>query len=118
MVHLEYKAMYFFFFASLLFLPALADSWPKQITLPTAQNVIDSVINIHHAVLEQDATVQAHTGGSLLAAFVDNTKIMAGIAKMHHANRQGFRRAKMAKTFSAKDSVRLIDTVLATGTSM
>ena len=110
--------MYFFFFASLLFLSALADSWPKEITLPTAQNVIDSVVNIHHAVLEQDATVQAHTGGSLLAAFVDNTKIMAGIAVVHHANRQGFRRAKMAKTFSAKDSVRLIDTVLATGTSM
>jgi len=110
--------MYFFFFASLLFLPALAEYWPQQIASPTAQSVIDSVISIHNAVLEQDATVQAHTGGSLLAAFVENTKIMAGIVKVHKANRHGFHRANFAATFSVEDSVRLIDTVVATGMSM
>jgi hypothetical protein len=104
------------FSLSLLLLPAIAFCSPVPQVLPTAQDVTQSVINIHNAVLELDATVQAFQGGSFETAIVEGKEVLAGVAKIHTVNRQGFRRATLAlPPFSVEDTVKFIDTVVATG---
>lgn len=101
---------------SLFLLPAIAFCSPVPQVLPTAQDVTQSVINIHNAVLELDATVQAFQGGSFETAIVEGKEVLAGVAKIHIVNRQGFRRATLAlPPFSVEDTLKFIDTVVATG---
>jgi len=100
----------------LLLLPAIAFCAPVAEILPTAQDVIQSVVNIHSAVLELDQNVQAFQGGSFETAFVEGKEVLAGVAKIHEVNREGFRRATLAlPPFSIKDTTDLINTVVATG---
>lgn len=106
------------FSARLVFLPALALCLPQLDILPTAESVTESVININNAVLELDAIVQNYTGGSTQTTFVEDKKVLSGVGKIHDVNRQGFHRAIFAKPFSVEDTVRFIDTVVATGMSM
>ncbi|KAI4689671.1 uncharacterized protein J4E88_003026 [Alternaria novae-zelandiae] len=99
----------------LLLLPAIAFCAPVAEILPTAQDVIQSVVNIHSAVLELDQKVQAFQGGSFETAFVEGKEVLAGVAKIHEVNREGFRRATLAlPPFSIKDTTDLINTVVAT----
>jgi hypothetical protein len=104
------------FSLSLLFLSTIAFCSPVPQVLPTAQDVTQSVINIHNAVLELDATVQAFQGGSFETAIVEGKEVLAGVAKIHTVNREGFRRATLAlPPFSVEDTIKFIDTVVATG---
>ncbi|KAH6846418.1 hydrophobic surface binding protein A-domain-containing protein [Alternaria alternata] len=103
------------FSLSLLFLSTIAFCSPVPQVLPTAQDVTQSVINIHNAVLELDATVQAFQGGSFETAIVEGKEVLAGVAKIHAVNREGFRRATLAlPPFSVEDTIKFIDTVVAT----
>jgi hypothetical protein len=107
--------MYFLTLSSLFLLcPALTLSTPF-LDLPTAQKVKQSIINIYHAVLELDATVQAFTGGSFETTLVEGKEVLAGVGKIRIVNREGFRRALVALPFDVKDTVDVIDTVVATG---
>ncbi|EDU48190.1 cell wall galactomannoprotein [Pyrenophora tritici-repentis] len=98
----------------ILFLPALALCMPQLLIRPTAESVIESVVNIHNAVVEQDGILQEYTGGFTPTAIVEDVKTLAGFAKIHSANRQGFRRATFAAQFSVEETVKFIDTVVAT----
>jgi hypothetical protein len=107
--------MYFLALSSLFLLfPALTLSTPF-LDLPTAQKVKQSIINIHHAVLELDATVQAFTGGSFETTLVEGTEVLADVGKIHIENRESFQRALAALPFNVKDAVDVIDTVVSTG---
>jgi hypothetical protein len=104
----------------LLLLPAIAfcSPVPAAEVLPTAQDVIQSVVNIHNAVLELDAKVQTFQGGSFETALVEGTEVLAGVAKIHKVNREGFRQATLAlPPFTVKETTDLINTVVATGRS-
>jgi hypothetical protein len=87
----------------------------RQIVLPTGQTVKQDVINIHNAVLELDATVQAYQGTPLPTSIVEGTPVLLGVAKIHEVNRAGFRHAVAALPFSVEDSREVIDTVSETG---
>jgi hypothetical protein len=95
-------------------LPALALS-TSILDLPAAQDVKQSVINIHNAVLELDATVQAFTGGSFETAYVEGKEVLAGLERIHIVNREGLRRALAALPFNVEDTVDVINTVVFTG---
>lgn len=87
-----------------------------QSVLPTGQTVRQDVINIHNAVLELDATVQAYDGSPFPTSLVDGTPVLLGVAKIHTVNRAGFRHALAALPFTVQDSDDVISTVTATGT--
>ncbi|KAF2849611.1 hypothetical protein T440DRAFT_533080 [Plenodomus tracheiphilus IPT5] len=107
-----------FSLSGLFLLPSLAlalptTASPRQL-LPTGQDVRQDVINIHHAVLALDATVQSFNGGPFLTALVEGAPVLAGVAEIHRVNRAGFRHALAALPFSVQDSNNVIDTVVAT----
>ncbi|EFQ96140.1 hypothetical protein PTT_02683 [Pyrenophora teres f. teres 0-1] len=87
---------------------------PQLFNRPTAESVIESVVNIHNAVVEADSTLQAYTGGFTPTTIVDDAKVLGGFAKIHSANREGFRRATFAAQFSVEETVEFINTVIAT----
>ena len=99
-----------------LLLPALALASPLAEILPTAADVTQSVRNIDAAVRELDATVLAFNGGSFETSIVEGKQVLAGVAKIHKVNREGFRRATLAlPPFSVQDTVVFVDTVVDTG---
>jgi hypothetical protein len=87
-----------------------------QAVLPTGQTVVQDIINIHNAVLELDATVQAYNGSPFPTSLVDGTPVLLGVAKIHEVNRAGFRHALAALPFTVPDSNDVISTVTNTGT--
>lgn len=86
-----------------------------QSILPTGQTVKQDIINIHNAVLELDATVQAYDGSPFPTSLVDGTPVLLGVAKIHTVNRAGFRHALAALPFTVADSNDVITTVTDTG---
>lgn len=100
-----------------VFPAALALAVPQSI-LPTGQTVKQDIINIHNAVLQLDATVQAYDGSPFPTSLVDGTPVLLGVAKIHEVNRAGFRHALAALPFSVSDSNDVITTVMDTGTSL
>ena len=71
-------------FAHLLSLLPLASAVAiPQAILPTGQTVKQDVINIHNAVLELDATVQAYDGSPFPTSLVEGTPVLLGVAKIH-----------------------------------
>lgn len=98
-----------------LLLPLASATAIPQSILPTGQTVKQDVINIHNAVLELDATVQAYDGSPFPTSLVDGTPVLLGVAKIHTVNRAGFRHALAAPPFSIADSRDVIDTVTDTG---
>lgn len=105
------------FALSLISLPILLTSALPQASLPNGQTVKQDVINIHNAVLELDATVQAYQGAAFPTSLVEGTPVLLGVAKIHEVNRAGFRHALVSAPFSKEDSIQIIDTVVDTGTS-
>lgn len=93
---------------------ALALAVPQSI-LPTGQTVKQDIINIHNAVLELDATVQAYDGSPFPTSLVDGTPVLLGVAKIHEVNRAGFRHALAALPFTVGDSNEVISAVTDTG---
>jgi hypothetical protein len=107
--------MYFLTLSSLFLLFAALTYSTPILDLPTAQDVKQSVINIHNAVSELDATVQAFASGSFETTLVEGNEVLAGVGKIHIANREGFQRALAALPFNVEDTVDVIDTVVSTG---
>ncbi|KAJ4353053.1 hypothetical protein N0V95_003706 [Ascochyta clinopodiicola] len=85
-----------------------------QAVLPTGQTVVQDIINIHNAVLELDATVQAYDGSPFPTSLVDGTPVLLGVAKIHTVNRAGFRHALAAPPFTVQDSNDVVSTVTST----
>jgi hypothetical protein len=108
--------MYFLTLSSLFLLFAALTYSTPILDLPTAKDVKQSVINIHNAVLELDATVQAFAGGSFETTLVEGKEVLDGVGKIHIVNRQGFQSALASLPFNVRDTVDVIDTVLSTGT--
>ena len=102
-------------FPLLALLPLTSSLALPQALLPTGQTVVQDIINIHNAVLELDATVQAYNGSPFPTSLVDGTPVLLGVAKIHEVNRAGFRHALAALPFTVPDSEDVIDTVTNTG---
>merc|ERR1712029_163738 len=79
--------------------------------LPTGQTVVQDIINIHNAVLELDAAVQAYDGSPFPTSLVDGTPVLLGVAEVHKVNRAGFRHSLAALPFTVSDSNDVISTV-------
>lgn len=110
--------MRFPLFSLISFLPIVSSVAIPQSILPTGQTVKQDIINIHNAVLELDATVQAYDGSPFPTSLVDGTPVLLGVAKIHSVNRAGFRHAVAALPFTVADSNDAIDTVTDTGTCL
>jgi hypothetical protein len=100
----------------LALLPLTSSLALPETLLPTGQTVVQDIINIHNAVLELDATVQAYNGSPFPTSLVDGTPVLLGVAKIHEVNRAGFRHALAALPFTVPDSNDVISTVTSTGT--
>lgn len=71
------------FLALLTLVPtALSLALPKTL-LPTGQTVVQDIINIHNAVLELDATVQAYDGSPFPTSLINGTPVLLGVTKIH-----------------------------------
>lgn len=104
----------------LLLLPhlALSTALPPRQLLPTGQTVKQDVLNIHHAVLALDATIQAFQGTPFPVSLVSGTPVLLGVADIHVVNRVGYGHALAARPFSKEDSVDVINAVVDTGPSL
>jgi len=102
-----------------LLLPTLARSNPTPLSprqsLPTAQDVIQDILNINAAVLALDYTIQSFQGGPLLSELVDSLPVISDGLAIHSANRAGLIHAVAALPFSVQDSITIINTVVSTG---
>ncbi|KAF2621180.1 hypothetical protein BU25DRAFT_354973 [Macroventuria anomochaeta] len=92
-------------------LPLASSIAIPQSILPTGQTVKQDIINIHNAVFELDATVQAYDGSPFPTSLVDGTPVLLGVAKIHEVNRAGFRHALATLPFTVPDSNDVISTV-------
>jgi hypothetical protein len=86
---------------------------PRQ--LPTAQTIVQDIINIHNAVLSLDTTVQSYAGAPFPTSLVAGTPVLEGVAKIHEVNRAGFAHAIAAVPFGVQGSRDVISTVTETG---
>ncbi|KAH7385583.1 hydrophobic surface binding protein A-domain-containing protein [Phaeosphaeria sp. MPI-PUGE-AT-0046c] len=95
-------------------LPALSTALPPRQLLPTGQTVKQDVLNIHHAVLALDSTIQSFQGSPLPTSLIEGTPVLLGVAEIHKVNRVGFFHAITALPFNKVDSEDVIDAVVDT----
>ena len=70
-------------FPLLALLPLTSSLAVPRGLLPNGQTVVQDIINIHNAVLELDAKVQAYDGSPFPTSLVDGTPVLLGVAKIH-----------------------------------
>jgi hypothetical protein len=109
--------MYFLTPFVLLF-SVLALSSPLDITpLDKGELVRESIVNIHNEVVKLNQMVSNFNinDGKPATVLVQGIPILAGVAAVHFANREGFRRASESITFSKENTLNIIDTSKETG---
>lgn len=96
--------------ALLAFVSASAINQSKR-QLITADTLNQDVLNIHNAVLANQAATSNYNSGDPVTGLVEGTPVLATVGAIHVVNRKGFADANLSGPVNQADTNRIVTTV-------